>query len=200
MARPPKDDWVPLMRGKAVERLKSGVDVKVMEIAEELGTSPALVHFYFGDRQHLIDEAWREILWAFVEEDATEVATFAKGRDWDGVAALIRQILSPARDATHLAHLRAAAEGQHSQDLDGTLREVHEATISRWRDLIKESIADGTITSDLDPDALATLIVAVPLGLAAVVPQLSPKRRKEVARAYGTMLRAVLDPEFDPHA
>ena len=200
MARPPKDDWVPLMRGKAVERLKSGADVKVMEIAEELGTSPALVHFYFGDRQHLVDEAWREILWSFVEEDATEVATFAKGRDWDGVGALITQILSADRDATHLAHVRAAAEGQTSKDLDGTLREVHEATIARWRDLIASSVADGTVTTDLDADALATLIVAVPLGLAAVVPHLSPKRRKQVARAYGTMLRAVLDPEFDLHA
>jgi AcrR family transcriptional regulator len=200
MARPPKDDWVPLMRGRAVERLKAGADVKVMEIAEELGTSPALVHFYFGDRQHLVDEAWREILWSFVEEDATEVAAFATGRDWDGVAALIRRILSPARDATHLAHIRAAAEGQHSSDLDGTLREVHEATIARWRDLIKESLAEGVISTELDADALATMIVAVPLGLAAVVPQLSPKRRKEVAKVYGAMLRAVLDPDFDPHA
>ncbi len=200
MARPPKDDWVPLMRGRAVERLRSGSDVKMMEIAEELGTSPALVHFYFGDRQHLVDEAWRDILWSFVEEDASEVATFAKDRDWDSVAALIRRILSPDRDATHLAHVRAAAEGQHSQDLEGTLREVHEATIARWRGLIEAAVADGTVTTDLDPDALATLIVAVPLGLAAVVPQLSPKRRKEVARAYGAMLRAVLDEEFDPHA
>jgi AcrR family transcriptional regulator len=200
MARPPKDDWVPLMRGRAVERLKAGSDVKVMEIAEELGTSPGLVHFYFGDRQHLIDEAWREILWSFVEEDSDEVTRFAKERDWDGVSALIRRILSPDRDATHLAHVRAAAEGQQSSDLDGTLREVHEATIVRWRELIQASVADGTITTDLDADALATLIVAVPLGLAAVVPALSPERRREVARAYATMLRAVLDPEYDPHA
>ena len=82
MARPPKEDWVPLMRSEAVKRLREGRDVKVMEIAEDLGTSPALVHFYFGDRQHLVDEAWREILWAYVDQDSERVAEFAKDRNW----------------------------------------------------------------------------------------------------------------------
>jgi AcrR family transcriptional regulator len=200
MARPPKDDWVPLMRGKAVERLQAGSDVKVMEIAQELGTSPALVHFYFGDRQHLIDEAWRVILWSFVEDDAAQVSAFAADRDWDGVASLVREILSARRDATHAAHVRAAAEGQHSPDLAATLTEVHESTIATWRDLLQRSIADGVVATDLDADALATLIVAVPIGLAAIVPDLSTARRREIARAYTTMLRAVLDPEFTPHA
>ena len=111
MARPPKEDWVPLMRQEAVKRLEAGRDVKVMDIAEVLGTSPALVHFYFGDRQHLVDEAWREILWAFVDQDSERVAEFAKERDWNGVAELVRDVLSEARDATHIAHVRAAGEG-----------------------------------------------------------------------------------------
>jgi Bacterial regulatory proteins, tetR family. len=108
MARPPKEDWVPLMRQEAVKRLEAGRDVKVMDIAEVLGTSPALVHFYFGDRQHLVDEAWREILWAFVDQDSERVAEFAKERDWNGVGELVRDVLSEARDATHIAHVRAA--------------------------------------------------------------------------------------------
>jgi AcrR family transcriptional regulator len=111
MARPPKEDWVPLMRQEAVKRLQAGRDVKVMDIAEELGTSPALVHFYFGDRQHLVDEAWREILWAFVDQDAERVADFAKDRNWDGVAELVRDVLAEDRDETHVAHVRAAGEG-----------------------------------------------------------------------------------------
>jgi AcrR family transcriptional regulator len=196
MARPPKDDWVPLMRGKAVERLHAGLDVKVMEIAQELGTSPALVHFYFGDRQHLVDEAWRVILWSFVEQDAAHVAGLAPRRDWDGVGALIREILSTSRDTTHAAHLRAAAEGQQSPDLAATLTEVHESTIATWRALLERSLADGVIATDLDADAIATLIVAVPVGLAAIVPRLSVKRRREIARAYTMMLRAVLDPDL----
>ena len=200
MARPPKEDWVPLMRQTAVRKLKEGRDVKVMEIAEELGTSPALVHFYFGDRQHLVDEAWREILWAFVDGDAERVAEFAQDRDWEGVGVLVRDILSPERDATHVAHVRAAGQGAASPDLAATLREVHESTIAKWVDLLRQSIAAGQAETPLDLDALATLIVAVPIGLAAVDPDMDAGRRAAVAEAYTAMLRAVLDRDFSPHA
>ncbi len=199
MARPPKEDWVPLMRKEAVKRLKEGKDVKVMEIAEELGTSPALVHFYFGDRQHLVDEAWREILWAYVDEDSAEVARIARDRDWAGVERLVRDILSPDRDATHTAHVRAAGEAVASGDLRATLREVHESTIDRWVQLLRQSIAAGQAETELDLDALATLIVAVPVGLAAVDPEMEPSRRRAIAAAYTSMLRAVLDADYSPH-
>ena len=199
MARPPKEDWVPLMRGEAVKRLREGRDVKVMEIAEHLGTSPALVHFYFGDRQHLVDEAWREILWAYVDEDSQRVAEFAKDRDWDGVATLVQDVLSEDRDQVHAAHVRAAGEGITSQDLGATLREVHEATIDNWVQLLRQSIAEGQAETSLDLDALATLIVAVPIGLAAVDPDMEPGRRAAVAAAYTAMLRSALDADFSVH-
>jgi AcrR family transcriptional regulator len=200
MARPPKEDWVPLMRQEAVKRLKEGRDVKVMEIAEELGTSPALVHFYFGDRQHLVDEAWREILWAFVEQDSERVARFARDRNWDGVAQLVRDVLSADRDAIHVAHVRAAGEGMSSGDLRATLREVHESTIDNWVDLLRQSISDGKAETPFDLDALATLIVAVPIGLAAVDPAMEPSRRRAVAEVYTAMLRAVLDSDYSAHS
>ena len=200
MARPPKEDWVPLMRQKAVDRLKEGRDVKVMEIAEELGTSPALVHFYFGDRQHLVDEAWREILWAYVDDDTAEIARFAQDRDWEGVERLVRDILAADRDATHVAHVRAAGEGASSGDLRATLREVHESTIDRWVQLLRAGIEAGQAETSLDLDAIATLIVAVPIGLAAVDPEMEPARRRAVATAYTAMLRAVLDADYSPHA
>ncbi len=200
MARPPKEDWVPLMRQEAVKRLKDGRDVKVMDIAEELGTSPALVHFYFGDRQHLVDEAWREILWAFVDEDSGRVARFAEDRDWEGVAKLVHEILSEDRDAIHAAHVRAAGEGISSPDLAATLREVHESTIEKWVGLLRQAIGAGQVETPLDLDALATLIVSVPIGLAAVDPDMEPERRRAIAEAYTVMLRAVLDADFSPHA
>jgi AcrR family transcriptional regulator len=200
MARPPKEDWIPLMRQEAVKRLKDGRDVKVMDVAQELGTSPALVHFYFGDRQHLVDEAWREILWAFVDDDSDQVARFAQDRDWDGVARLVREILSEERDATRAAHVRAAGQGVTSPDLAATLREVHESTIEKWVGVLRESIAAGQAETPLELDALATLIVAVPIGLAAVDPDMEPERRRAIAEAYTAMLRCALDADYSPHA
>jgi AcrR family transcriptional regulator len=188
------------MRGEAVKRLRDGRDVKVMEIAEKLGTSPALVHFYFGDRQHLIDEAWREILWAYVEEDAERVAEFARNRNWDGVATLVRDVLSEERDPIHAAHVRAAGQGGSSPDLGASLREVHEGTIEKWVKLLRLTISEGNAETPLDLDALATLIVAVPIGLAAVDPDMEPSRRAAVATAYTAMLRSVLDADYSAHA
>jgi AcrR family transcriptional regulator len=188
------------MRSEAVKRLREGREVKVMDIAEELGTSPALVHFYFGDRQHLVDEAWREILWAYVDDDAERVAGFAKDRDWDGVAALLREVLSEERDEVHSAHVRAAGEGIASADLGATLREVHEATIDHWVKLLRRSIEDGKAETSLALDAIATLIVAVPIGLAAIDPDMEPARRAAVAAAYTAMLRSVLDADYSAHA
>jgi len=200
MARPPKEDWVPLMRGEAVKRLREGREVKVMDIAEVLGASPALVHFYFGDRQHLVDEAWREILWSYVDEDSERVAEFARDRDWEGVASLVQDVMSEERDAIHSAHVRAAGEGLSSADLGASLREVHEATIDNWVKLLNASIDAGQAETSLDLDALATLIVAVPIGLAAVDPDMEPSRRAAVAAAYTAMLRSVLDADYSAHA
>jgi AcrR family transcriptional regulator len=200
VARPPKEDWVPLMRSEAVKRLREGRDVKVMDIAEELGTSPALVHFYFGDRRHLVDEAWREILWAHVEQDSERIAEIAEDRDWTGVSELVRDVLSEERDAIHAAHVRAAGEGIASADLGATLQEVHEATIDNWVQLLRRFIAEGQVQTRLDPDALATLVVAIPVGLAAVDPDMEPARRAAVAEAYTAMLRSVLDAGYSAHA
>jgi len=199
MSRPPKEDWVPLMRSEAVKRLREGRDVKVMEIAEQLGTSPALVHFYFGDRQHLVDEAWREILWAYVDDDSQRVAEFAQDRNWEGVSNLVHEVLSEDRDQIHAAHVRAAGEGIASADLGATLREVHEATIDNWVKLLRQSIEEGQAETTMDLDALATLIVAVPIGLAAVDPDMEPARRAAVAATYTAMLRSVLDADYSAH-
>jgi len=199
MSRPPKEDWVPLMRGEAVKRLREGREVKVMEIAQELGASPALVHFYFGDRQHLVDEAWREILLAYVHEDAERVAAFSQSRDWDGVAHLVRDVLAPDRDEVHAAHVRAAGEGMSSDDLRASLREVHESTIDTWVQLLRQGIEGGSAETDLDLDAIATLIVSIPIGLAAVDPEMEPSRRAGVAAAYTAMLRSLLDADYSAH-
>lgn len=199
MARPPKEDWVPLMRSAAARRLREGEDVRIMDVAEELGTSPALVHFYFGDRQHLVDEAWREILWAFVDEDSERVAEAAGRRDWDAIAALIRDILSEERDASRRAHVRAVGEGVVSPDLGATLREAHEATVRNWTDLLRTSIEQGGAETPLDLEAVCMLVVAIPLGLSALDPEMTPARREAVAAAYTAMLRAVLDAGYSPH-
>ena len=200
MARPPREDWVPVMLAAAAERLRAGEDVKVVELAKELDASPALVHFYFGDRQHLVDEAWREVLTAFVDPDRERVEDAGSRRDWDAMRRLIGEILSPEREATRAAHLRAVAEAKRSPDLAGTIAEVHEETVRAWADLLRLTIERGGAETPFSHEAIALLVVAVPLGLSAVAPDLDDERRAEVADAYTAMLRAVMDAGYSPHA
>jgi hypothetical protein len=87
-----------------------------------------------------------------------------------------------------------------SDDLRATLREVHESTIDRWKELLRQSVAEGLAETPLDLDAIATLLVAVPIGLAAVDPDMEPARRRAVAEGYTTMLRSLIDADYSSHA
>lgn len=200
MARPPKKDYVPLMIAAAKRRLLAGEEVRVTDIATELGVSGPLVHYYFTDRQELVDAAWRDILHAFVADDHEETRQYASATDWEGVQALIERVFAPQRDAVHVAHLRAAVEAMSSEELTATVTDVHEATIAGWQELLEAAMADGVVRTDLDPRAVAILVVSISLGVTAVLPELARTDRRNVATTWATMLRAVLDPTFDPHA
>jgi hypothetical protein len=44
------------------------------------------VHFYFGDRQSLVNAAWHEILMAHVSDDLAAVDQLAEEANWSGLA------------------------------------------------------------------------------------------------------------------
>lgn len=190
---------MPLMIEAAGRRLALGQEVTVAAVAAEVGVSPGLVHFYFGDRQQLVDAAWRTILMAFVPSDQADVTAFAETRDWDGVAELVRHIFSAERDQVHLSHVRASVEAQRSEVLRALMAETTEVTVESWRSIMDRYIALGVASTPLDTEALALMFVAMPMGVAVVAPELTDHQRAIVAEAWSTMIRAVLDPEFSVH-
>lgn len=181
----------------ARRKLEAGEEVRIADVAAELEVSPSLVNFYFGDRQRLIDAAWRNLFEAYVDDDLAEVDELARSADWDGLRTLVHRVFSSERDVVHLTHCRAAVEARRNDRLAELLDEVQAVTIGRWRDLIARAITEGTVSTRLDPDALARLVNAGSMGMAIVSPQLSDDQRRHVADAWYTMIRAVLDPEFD---
>ena len=102
------------------------------------------------------------------------------------------------RDRDRATHLRAAVEGQRSPELAGTLASEHARTVGAWEALLRRSLASGVVATDLEPRALAALVVTLPLGLSAVLPGLDDATRVAIADAWTAMLRAVLHP--DPSA
>jgi AcrR family transcriptional regulator len=98
MARTAKADYRALMTQVARRRLESGEEVTVTSVAAELNVSPGLVHFYFGDRQSLLNSAWQEILMAHVDGDVAAVRSFAESADWNGLRELSDRVFAEDRD------------------------------------------------------------------------------------------------------
>jgi AcrR family transcriptional regulator len=182
----------------ATRRLLAGDEVRMTDIATELQVSGPLVHYYFSDRQELVDAAWREILLSFVDDDHERMVQHAGDADWDGVRALIEQVFAPERDAVHRTHLRATVEAATSEGLAAQLADAHEATITRWQTLMETAQRAGVIDSGLDTRAVATLAVAVSLGVAAVRPDPPAGERYAIAEAWTVLLRSALDPGYRP--
>jgi AcrR family transcriptional regulator len=200
MARTAKADYRALMTDAARRRLENGEEVAVTSIAAELDVSPGLVHFYFGDRQSLLNAAWQQILMAHVDDDLASVRTFAEQANWMGVHELTDRVFSADRDDIHLAHLRASVESMHDHELSRIFDEATEVTITHWAEQVRLAMENGVARTSLDPRAIGVLIMAVPLGVAVTRPRLSPDERTAVSEAWATMLRAVLQPGFSMEA
>jgi AcrR family transcriptional regulator len=202
MARTAKADYRSLMTQVARRRLENGEEVAVTSIAAELDVSPGLVHFYFGDRQSLLNAAWQEILMAHVDSDVAAVQSFVEKADWDGLRTLSDQVFAEDRDEIHLAHLRASLESQHDRELSRIFDSATEITVKHWMEQIAGAIEAGIAHTPLDHRALGTLVMAVPLGVAVARPRLTEQERRTISHAWATMLRAVLEPGFslDAHA
>jgi AcrR family transcriptional regulator len=182
----------------ATRRLLAGDEVRMTDIATELQVSGPLVHYYFSDRQELVDAAWREVLLAFVTDDHERMVQHTGDADWEGVRALIEQVFAPERDAVHRTHLRATVEAVTSEGLAAQLADAHEATITLWQTLMETAQQAGVIDSALDTRAVATLVVAVSLGVAAVRPEPPLEERRAIAEAWTVLLRSALDPDYAP--
>jgi AcrR family transcriptional regulator len=196
MARTAKADYRALMTQVARRRLESGEEVTVTSVAAELNVSPGLVHFYFGDRQSLLNSAWQEILMAHVDGDVAAVRSFAESTDWNGLRELSDRVFAEDRDDLHLAHLRASVESQQDRDLSKIFESTTEITVGHWMAEIASAIEAGIAQTSLDHRALGILIMAMPLGIAAARPRLTDDERTELSHAWSTMLRAVLEPGF----
>lgn len=198
MARTAKADYRALMTQVARRRLENGEDVAVTTIAAELDVSPGLVHFYFGDRQSLINAAWQEILMAHVSDDLATVDQLTAQSDWAGVRALTDRVFSEDRDDVHLAHIRASVESQFDTQLAEIFDHATAITTRYWEEQMRAAIALEVARTNLDLHALSILIMSVPLGVAAAQPRLTPEEREALSEAWSTMLRAVLEPGYTP--
>jgi AcrR family transcriptional regulator len=180
------------------KKLLKNEEVKIADIAIELNISSALVHFYFNDLKTLTDAAWQNIFMRYVDEDINAIDAFAPDKNWEGVKELIDQIFSQDRDLNHFAHAKALTNRFNSNEFNEVVEESHDAQIRLWKELMHKYTQEGIVDPVVDTKSLALLFIAAPLGIALVEPELSETERKGLANAWLTMIRAVMDPDFNP--
>jgi len=197
MARTPKADYRPLIEEAALRRLVSGSEVTIASIAAELQISPGLVHFYCGSREELVAAAWRRVLDAYVYEDQERIAQGASGGDWEIVERLADEAFASDRDGSRRAHVRMVGDSFQSEVLAKLVHEHTCETVRNWKGILEMARDFGTVSTPLDLEALAMLIVGLPLGVTALGIDLTPEQRDHLAEAWSTMLQAVMRPDFD---
>lgn len=194
MARPARADHRRLIVEEAICRLLGGQEITVAALAKSLAISPALIHFYWGSRAEIVTEAWRVILRTHVAEDQGQVEKAAREDEWGMVTRLIADVFSARRDAPRQAHVRITAESFVDEGLAEVVREVNGEVVAEWRAIVEAAIARGVATTELDPEALAMLIVGVPVGITALGIELSEAQRRALIAAWDAMLKGVLNP------
>lgn len=170
-------------------------DVRVSDVAAELGVSTGLIHYHFDTKDELIEEMLRQT--ASEEVAAVRTSVAALDDPTDRLAEAVERYLpSSRRDPSWLMWIDVWGEALR----DDKLRHVSEELDQAWVDLLTEVVADGVdrgvFTSD-DPMASAWRICAMldGLGLQVVLHARTMTRaqmRTHVRRAAGLELAVEL--------
>lgn len=186
------------MIAAAVEVLRQGREVRVVEVAESAGVSHSLIyrHFPQGGREELIAEAYARIFRAAVMSDIEAVTQLEPDTKnlRPRLHGIYRQILSGARAKSRWARLEALAQSR---------RNAHAA---RRMDQTRAELLDGVAAAlqrtagwDISAErtrAYALIALSVPLGFTAMVePAADEAIRDQVADVWAAMTVAWLRSE-----
>ncbi|MFB6375381.1 MAG: TetR/AcrR family transcriptional regulator, partial [Bradymonadaceae bacterium] len=141
-------------------------DLSMAKVADEFDGSQSLIHYHFDSREGLLAAyvAWkrdqyREFLDEEFPEDPDERVTAL-------VTTFVREFTEWANTDRGQAMMDLYAEGRDSDAVAEELRRLD----GLFRDAFREAVADGVeagVFRDVDPDAVARLLLAASDGTAA---------------------------------
>ncbi|WDG19256.1 TetR/AcrR family transcriptional regulator [Microbacterium sp. Clip185] len=163
---------------------------RMVDIVEASGLSKGAVYFHFDSKEALAVAVLEERHRRWLADVERIVAQTPSGEP------RIRRLL-PAMLSLHDEHSDAWVISRLTQSLaDATsTRDLAAAMTQRWIDVVAELIRDAPLGADLDPDALATVLVGAFDGLKVTVDVVSAGDRDSARRLLaerGALLERML--------
>lgn len=136
----------------------------VSDIARRAGFTTGAIYGRFRDKAQLLLEVVQASLEA--QQEAAVVASQAGGGDLPAqFAELAGELVDRNQAATRALVLEAHVAARRDRDVGEVLRHFQQTRLDALRQLVEDGQARGDIDADLDAATVATLFVAIPLGL-----------------------------------
>ncbi len=164
----------------------------VSDIARRAGFTTGAIYGRFRDKAELLLEVVRGML-----ESQQEAALLAASAGESGVTArfdeLVGQFVDADQAATRALVLEAHVAARRDETVGALLREFQTSRLHALGDLVADAQRRGEVADTLDPTTVATLFLAIPLGIvlldAAGVEVPGADTWAEVARQTAASLR-----------
>ena len=167
----------------------------VSDIARRAGFTTGAIYGRFRDKAELLLEVVRGVLES--QQEAAVMAAAAGADEGDGVPArfaeLVAEFVDPGRADSRALVLEAHVAARRDPAVGEVLREFQSQRLEALRGLVADAQAAGEVAATLDPTTVATLFLAIPLGVvlidAAGVEVPGAETWAEVARQTAASLR-----------
>jgi len=164
----------------------------VSDIARRAGFTTGAIYGRFRDKAELLLEVVRGVL-----ESQQEAAVLAASASPSGVssrfAELVGEFVDANREASRALVLEAHVAARRDDTVGELLRTFQSERLAALRDLVADAQTRGEVADTLDPTTVATLFLAIPLGIvlldAAGVEVPGADTWAEVARQTAAALR-----------
>lgn len=150
--------------------LTRGVDaVKIDEVCELVGVSKGSLYWHFGDRDGLIREALLEHIYRLGDEQLSvldnAIESFTTRNDYLAkIAGAFVDPFDPAQVETRWQRLELIAGSRRDASLAPVMAEIQRRHHRYLADIMEKAAREGLLRPDVDPKAIAALLVAVGLG------------------------------------
>ena len=170
-AKPARKDSRQELIDVAIDIIQThGIDaLRIEDVCERVGVSKGSLYWHFGDRNGLIREALLEHMYRLGDEQlgtlSAAVDNFSSRDDYLAkVAGALVDPFDASQVETRWQRLELIASSRRDPDLSAIMAEIQRRHHRYLADLMDKAAAQGVLRPDVDPSAVAAMLVAVGLG------------------------------------